>query len=121
MFEKHPRRLCTWTAPDGITKTQVDYVMSEKKWASNIQDVITKPSADCDTDHELLVATVKVKLKCRKITTGHVRYDIEEIHDNLSIEVRNRFTVLLSTIEEKEPNEIANETKCISMETAQNT
>ena len=79
----------------------------------------TKPNADCDTDHELLVATFKVKLKCRKIATRPVRYDLQEIHDNLYVEVRNRVMVLLSTIEEKEPGEIANETKCIYMETAQ--
>ena len=37
----------------------------------------------------------------------------------MAIDVRNRCTVLLSTIEEKEPDEIANEAKCIYMETAQ--
>ena len=79
MFQKHPRRLYTWTSPDGITKNQSDYVMIEKKWASAIQDVTTKPSADCDTDHELLAATFKVELKCRKIATRHVRYDVQQI------------------------------------------
>ena len=47
----------------------------EKRWASSMQEVTTKPSANCDTDHELLVATFKVKLKCKKITTRPVRYD----------------------------------------------
>lgn len=62
MFEKHPRRLYTWTSPDGKTKNQIDYIMIEKRWSSTIQDVTTKPSADCDTDHELLVGTMKIKV-----------------------------------------------------------
>ena len=119
MFEKHPRRLYTWTSPDGVTKNQIDYIMIEKRWASSIQDVTTKPSADCDTDHEFLVATFKVKLKCKKITARPVRYDVQEMDENFNIEVRNRFRVLLMNIEEKEPDEIANETKSIYVEAAQ--
>ena len=101
MFEKHPRRLYTWTSPDGIPKNQIDYVMIEKRWASAIQDVTTKPSADCDADHELLVATFKVKLKCRKITARPLHYAIQEMNEKFNIEARNRSTVLLRTIEEK--------------------
>ena len=119
MFVKHPRRLYTWTSPDGVTKNHIDYIMIEKRWASSIQDVTTKPSADCDTDHECLVATFKVKLKCKKITTRPVHYDVQEMDENFNIEVRNRFRVLLMNIEEKEPDEIVNETKNIYLETAQ--
>ena len=66
MYQKHPRRLYTWTSPDTKTRNQIDYILIEKRWASTIQNVITKLNADCDTDHELLVATLKLKLKCKK-------------------------------------------------------
>ena len=118
MFEKHPRRLYTWTSPDGKNRNQIDYIMIEKRWSSTIQDVTTKPNADCDTDHELLVATMKLKLKCKKKVTRHVRYDVQNINEIFSIEIRNRFKSLLMDIEEKEPDEIANEAKNIYMETA---
>ena len=120
MFEKHPRRLYTWTSPDGVTKNQIDYIMIEKRWASSIQDVTTKPSADCDTDHEFLVATFTVKLKCKKISTRPVGHDVQEMDQNFYIEVRNCFRVLLMNIEETEPDEIANETKKIYLGTAPN-
>ena len=59
MFEKHPRRLHIWTPPDGKTRNQIDYIMIKKDgWATMIQYVTTRPNADCDTDHELLVATL---------------------------------------------------------------
>ena len=74
MFQKHPRRLYTWTSPDGKTKNQIDYIMIEKRWSSSIQNVTTKRDADCDTDHELLVATLKIRLKCKKKTDLPIRY-----------------------------------------------
>ena len=50
MFQKHPRRLYTWTSPGGNTKNQIDYTLIEKRWTITMQDITTKPNADCDTD-----------------------------------------------------------------------
>ena len=47
----------------------------------------TKPSADCDTDNELLATIFKVKLKRREITTRLDRYDLPDIDENFKIEV----------------------------------
>ena len=60
-----------------------------------------------------------MKLKCEKINTRPVHYDVQELDEKFNIEERNRFTVLLRNIEEKEPDEIANETKTIYLKTAQ--
>ena len=118
MFQKHPRRLYTWTSPDGKTKNQIDYIMIEKRWSSSIQNVTTKRDADCDTDHELLVATLKIRLKCKKKTDLPIRYNVQGISQDFKVEIRNRFKVLLEHIAEKCPDEIANETRNIFMETA---
>ena len=118
MFQKHPRRLYTWTSPDGKTRNQIDYIMIEKRWSSAIKDVTTKPSADCGTDHELLVAVLQLKLKCKKKPPRTIRYDVKDITEDFTIEIKNRFKVLLMDIEEKEPEELAQETKKIYNETA---
>ena len=68
-------------------------------------------------DCELLVVTFRVKLKCKKITERPVRYDVQEMDGNFSIEVRSRLTVLLMNTDEKELDEIAKETKNIYLET----
>src|SRR6218665_1449914 len=62
-FKQPKRRLYTWTSPDGKHRNQIDYILINKRWKSTIRDVRTKPGADCGTDHELLVATLKTKLK----------------------------------------------------------
>ena len=50
-----------------------------------------KPGADCGSDHELLIA--KVKLKWKKIgkTTRPIRYDLNQIPYNYTVEVIHRF------------------------------
>ena len=88
MFQKHPRRLYSWTSPDGITKNQIDYILIEKRWTTTMQDITTKPNADCDTDHKLLVATLKLKHK--KKFTRPIRYHFHEIKEEFNIETKKQ-------------------------------
>ena len=55
-----------------------------------MQDITTKPNADCDTDHELLVATLKLKLKHKKKFTRPIRYDLHEIKEEYNIEIKKK-------------------------------
>ena len=50
-----------------------------------------RPGADCGSDHELLIAKVRLKLKKVGKTTGPFRYDINQIPYDYTGEVRNRF------------------------------
>ena len=55
-----------------------------------IQSTKTRPGADCGSDHEL-IAKFRVKLKKVGITTRQLRYDLNQIPYNYTMEVRNRF------------------------------
>ena len=46
--------------------------------------------ADCDSDHELLIAKFKVKLKKAGKTTRPFRYDLNQIRYDYTMEVRKR-------------------------------
>ena len=35
-FQKHKRRLYTWTSPDGQYQTQIDYILCSGRWRSSI-------------------------------------------------------------------------------------
>ena len=63
LFQQHKRRLYTWTSPDGHYRNQIDYVLCRQRWRGSIQSAKTKPGADCGSDHQLLIAKLKVKLK----------------------------------------------------------
>ena len=47
--------------------------------------------ADCGSDHELLIAKFRLKLKTVKKTTRPFRYDLNQIPNNYTVEVRKRF------------------------------
>ena len=63
IFQQHKRRLCTWTSPDGQHRNEIDYILCSQRWRSSIQSAKTRPGADCGSDHELLIAKLKLKLK----------------------------------------------------------
>jgi len=62
-FKQPKRRQYTWTSPDGRHRNQIDYVMCGGRWRSAIQSTHTLLGADCGSDHELLVADVRLKLR----------------------------------------------------------
>ena len=118
LFKQHPRRLYTWTSPNGNTKNQIDYIMVRKRWRSSISNIKTYPGADCGSDHELLVAKMRVKLKALKHQQTVTRFDLTNITEKFKVEVKNRFHVLMEQEEEKTVDEIWNEMKSAILETA---
>ena len=91
VFQQHKRRLYTWTSPDGQHQNQTDYVLCSQRWRSSIQSAKTRPGADCGSDHELLTAKFRLKLKKVGKTTRSFRYDLNQIPYDYTVEVRNRF------------------------------
>ena len=51
----------------------------------------TIPGADCGSDHELLIAKFRLKLKKVGKTTRPFRYDLNQISYDYTVEMRNRF------------------------------
>ena len=50
-----------------------------------------KTGADLESDHELLIAKFKIKLKKVGNTTRPFRYNLNQIPYDYTVEVRNRF------------------------------
>ena len=63
LFQQHKRRPYTWTLPAGQHQNQIDYILCSQRWRSSIQSAKTRPGADCGSDHELLIAKFRLKLK----------------------------------------------------------
>ncbi|VDP29660.1 unnamed protein product [Schistosoma margrebowiei] len=53
----------TWTSPDHTTQNQIDHICINKKFRRTMEDVRTKRGADIASDHHLLIAKMKLKLK----------------------------------------------------------
>ena len=50
-----------------------------------------RPGADCGSDHELLIAKFRLKLKKVGKTTKSFRYDLNQIPYDYTVDMRNRF------------------------------
>ena len=90
----------TWTSPDGHTKNQIDHIMINKKWRTSLLDVKTKRGADIASDHELLVAKIRLKLRNAKPGSQRkVKFDTGKLQDQhiaqqFKLELSNRYQVL---------------------------
>ena len=91
LFQQHKRRLYTWTSPDGQYWNQTNYIFCSQIWRSSIQSAKTRPGANCGSEHELLIAKFRLKLKKVGKTTRPFRYDLNQIPYDYTVEVRNRF------------------------------
>ena len=107
LFQQHKRRLYTWTSPDGQHQNQTDDILCSQSWRSSIQSAKIRPGTDCGSDHELLIAKFRLKLKKVGKTARPFRYDLNQIPYDYTAEVRKRFKGL--DLIDIVPNELWNE------------
>jgi len=55
----------------------------------SLQSEKTRPGPDCDSDHELLIA--KFRLKLKNVGKMPFRHDLNQIHYNRTVDVTNSF------------------------------
>ena len=91
LFQQQRRRLYTWTSPDAQQRNQTDYILCSQKWNSFTHSAKTCLGADYSSDHELLIAKFRLKLKKVGKTTRLFRYDLNQIPYNYTMDVTNRF------------------------------
>ena len=91
LFQQHKGRLYTWTLPDGQYQNEIDYIFCSQRWRSSLQSAKTRWGDDCGSDHELLIAKFRVKLKKEGKTTRPFRYDLNQTPYDYIVEVTNRF------------------------------
>ena len=115
LFQQHKRRLNTWASPDGWHRNQIDYILCSQRWRRSIQSAKTRLGADCGSDHELLIAKFRLKLKKVGKTTKPFRYDLNQIPYDYTVEVRNRFKGL--DLIDRVPDELWMEVHDIVQET----
>ena len=88
LFQQHKRRFYTWTSPDSQHRNQIDYILCSQRGRNSIVNK-TRPGADCGSDHELLIANFRLKLKEVGKTTRPFRYDLNRIPYDYTVELTN--------------------------------
>ena len=84
----------TWTSPNAQHQNQIDYILCSQRWRNSIQSTKARPGADSGSDHELLRAKFRLKLKKVGKTTRPFRYDLNQIPCDYTMKMMNRFKSL---------------------------
>ena len=69
---------------------QIDYILCSQKWRSSIHSAKTRLEVDCGSDHELLIAKLRLKLKKVGKSSRPFRYDLKQIPYDYTVEVISR-------------------------------
>ena len=115
LFQQHKRRLYTCISPDGRHQNQTDHILCSQRWRSSIQSAKTRLGAGYGSDHELLIAKFRLKLKKVWKTTRPFKYNLNQIPYDYTVEVRNRFKGL--DLVDRVPDELWMEVHDIVQET----
>ena len=96
-------------------QNQINYILCSQRWGCSIQSAKTRPGADCGSDHELLIAKFRLKLKKGGKTARPFRYDLNRIPYDYTVDMRNRFKRL--DLIDRVPDELWTEVCDIVQET----
>ena len=96
----------TWISPDDRTENQIDHICISRKFRRSLQDVKVVRGADVGSDHHLVVAKLKLKLKKysqredsrKKFEVSGLRN--KDVRDDFSISLRNRYEALDGLLED---------------------
>ena len=84
LFQQHKKRLYTCTLPDGHAKIRLIIFFAAKDGETLYSK---QKRSDCGSDHELLIAKFRLKLKKVGKTTRPFKYDLNQITDNYTVDV----------------------------------
>ena len=62
-FRHENRRRYTWKNPGDTTRYQIDYILVRHRYRNSVTDSRSYPGADVDSDHNLVAAKFKIRLK----------------------------------------------------------
>ena len=72
-------------------RNQMDYILCSQRWRSSIQLAKTRLGAAYGSDHELIIAKFRFKLRKVGETTRPFRYDLNQIPYDYTVKMTNRF------------------------------
>ena len=67
------------TSPDEIHRYKIDYILVRRRWKSAVKSAKAYPGADCGTDHNLVVADIKIHLKRPNRSENILKYDTNKL------------------------------------------
>ena len=100
----------TWCSPSGRDKNQIDHLMINGTWRRSLLDVKVRRGADVGSDHHLVTAILKVKLrKNGSEKPRQQQFDVEKLRDTKAknafiLQLKNKFQALMDAKNYTQPD-----------------
>ena len=95
-FKKKPQRRWTWVSPSGSTKSEIDFILTDKRHIFNDVSVINRVKTG--SDHRMVRGTlnINIKLERSRLMKSTLRPTPVQIQgsENFQLELQNRFADL---------------------------
>ncbi|XP_067125506.1 craniofacial development protein 2-like [Centruroides vittatus] len=80
-FQQKNCRKWTWRSNDGTTRNMIDMILIQRRWSTSVQQCRTFQGANIDSDHSLVFANIKIKLKRKVNAHFQKKRDISRLND----------------------------------------
>jgi DNA repair ATPase RecN len=102
-----------------MTHIQIDHVLLDRKWQSNVLDVRSFRGADFDTDHYVLIAKVRERLSVGKQAAQRFdrqRFNLKKLNElqvrkQYQTEIVNRFAAVENLNDDEDVNRVCENIK----------
>lgn len=112
-FQKKKGKLWTFISDMSHAKSQIDYILINKKWKNSIKNVEAYSSfASVGSDHRIVTAHVKLSLRSTKPKVGKKMFDWSTLKDDAdlqhryTIQIKNRYSALRENSDDNDATEI---------------
>ncbi|KAI5750962.1 hypothetical protein M8J77_002882 [Diaphorina citri] len=78
-FEQKESARHTWSSPGDLVKNQIDFICVDQAFRNGVINSKSRPGADCGSDHNPVVARIKIKLKSLRKKTTSKKWNLERI------------------------------------------
>lgn len=100
-FQKRSGKLWTYISDMSGTKSQIDYILINRKWKNSVKNVEAYSNfGSIGSDHRIITARIKLSLRCERAPPRRKAYDWgvlrsdEELQQRYSVHVQNRYAEL---------------------------
>ena len=94
-FQKKRGKLWTYISDMSGTKTQIDYILVNKKWINSVKNVEAYNTfASLGSDHRTLTARIKLSLRTCKTPKGKPIYNWDKLKTDTDLQARYTVTVM---------------------------
>lgn len=122
-YEQKLNNRYTWTSPDGKTKNQIDFILTNHRYRNSVKNCKSRTGHYCESDHKPVVAKINSKLKKLKSKAVMKKWNtdiLKEKNQNIQFKQKTEQKLKETITDTEDPNNTWKKIKQCLNEVAEN-